>query len=297
VLAADGESPVAPRTGDEEAGGKDEDKDKDKGKSKDASDAPDPPTRVDLPGIARRIAPLPLAERNYYALGVASDGDLLFIDGVQPGASATPEGQPEEAGNRLQRYDFEERELKTVDEAIVAMSVSAGGTHLIARNAKGALLTAEIEDEMKLEPLETSGVRMLVDPRREWQLIFDDAVRMQPAYFYAANLHGLDWATVVSRYRPLLAHVGRREDLNDVLVEMIAELQAGHNGPAAATSTRRPARPGRPARRRPARGPGPLAHRAHPDGRQLDPFNAAPLARPASTSPRATTYSPSTARS
>jgi tricorn protease len=284
VLASDGESPLAPRTGDEEAGGKDATAANDEGKAKDGKEGKDartPPTRVDLSGITRRIAPLPLAERNYYALGVASDGDLLFIDGVQRGASATPEGQPEEAGNRLQRYDFEEREVKSVAEGIVAMTVSAGGTHLIARDAKGALLTAEIKDETKLEPLDTSGMRTLVDPRREWQLIFDDAVRMQPAYFYAANLHGLDWAAVAARYRPLVAHVGRREDLNDVLVEMIAELQAGHNRAGGGDLYKPPGEA-------PA---GMLGADLRVDqgrwriariltGGSWDPFNAAPLARP-----------------
>lgn len=32
-----------------------------------------------------------------------------------------------------------------------------------------------------------------------------------------------------ARYQPLLKHVQRREDLNDLLVEMIGELQVGHN--------------------------------------------------------------------
>jgi tricorn protease len=48
-------------------------------------------------------------------------------------------------------------------------------------------------------------------------------------YFYAENLHGLDWDAVYQQYRPLLDHVGRREDLNELMVEMIAELHAGHN--------------------------------------------------------------------
>src|SRR5690606_16194658 len=55
------------------------------------------------------------------------------------------------------------------------------------------------------------------------------AWRMEREFFYAANLHGLDWNAVWERYVPLLPHVGRREDLNDLMVQMIAELQVGHN--------------------------------------------------------------------
>jgi tricorn protease len=72
-------------------------------------------------------------------------------------------------------------------------------------------------------------MRMWIDPREEWAQIFDEAWRMQQQYFYAGNLHGIDWQAVYDKYRPLLPHVGRREDLNALLVKMIAELQAGHN--------------------------------------------------------------------
>src|SRR3546814_21123916 len=59
--------------------------------------------------------------------------------------------------------------------------------------------------------------------------LFRSVWRMEKAYFYAENMHGLDWDAVRVRYEPLLEHVGRREDLNELLVEMIAEMQVGHN--------------------------------------------------------------------
>jgi len=52
---------------------------------------------------------------------------------------------------------------------------------------------------------------------------------MEKEYFYANTMHGLDWQAVYERYRPLVNHLGRREDLSALLVEMIAELQVGHN--------------------------------------------------------------------
>src|SRR5690606_22699475 len=52
---------------------------------------------------------------------------------------------------------------------------------------------------------------------------------MQRDFFYAANLHGLDWNAIYAQYRPLVEHLGRREDLNQLIIEMIAELQVGHN--------------------------------------------------------------------
>jgi tricorn protease len=226
VLSADGESPLAPRTADEEAAAGDEDEE---GAEDDSADAPEP-IRVDLDGIAGRLVAIPLAERNYRELAVAKDGDLLFVDAVQPGASAPPEGETEEAGNRLRRYDFETREAGDVADGIASFVLSADGEHLLARDGDGQLLTGKLEDaETKLEPVDLSGVRVEVDPRREWQQIFDDAVRMQRAYFYASNLHGVDWDAAAARFRPLVDHVGRRADLNDLIVELIAELRVGHN--------------------------------------------------------------------
>ncbi|MFU8878183.1 MAG: PDZ domain-containing protein, partial [Wenzhouxiangellaceae bacterium] len=88
---------------------------------------------------------------------------------------------------------------------------------------------ADVGKDIKPENIDTSGMRMWIDPREEWAQIFDEAWRMQQQFFYAENLHGIDWDAVYEKYRPLLPHVGRREDLNALMIEMIAELQAGHN--------------------------------------------------------------------
>jgi tricorn protease len=52
---------------------------------------------------------------------------------------------------------------------------------------------------------------------------------MEKEYFYDPGMHGLDWAGVRAKFEPLLAHVGRREDLNELLVEMAGEMGVGHN--------------------------------------------------------------------
>jgi tricorn protease len=233
VLSAAGVSPLTPRTGDEDGEENGDDGGSDEARGADGKPAgkkaPAAVTRVDLVGISRRIVALPVPERNYSDLFIAGDGDLLFIDAEQPGASVAADPERRSAGSSLQRFDFEKRELVTIGEGITRLVVSADGSHLIAQTADGGIKTAEIGEEIALQALDTSGMRMRVDPRAEWAQIFEDAARMQPAFFYAGNMHGLDWEATVAKYRPLLPHVGRREDLNDLIVEMIAELQAGHN--------------------------------------------------------------------
>jgi len=131
--------------------------------------------------------------------------------------------------NRLQRFDFEQREEQTMLSGLLDFEITARGGHMLLRMLNGSLAVAEIGREIQPESLDLGDLRMHVDPRKEWAQIFDEAWRMQRDFFYASNLHGADWDAVYEQYRPMVDHVGRREDLNDVLVEMIAELHAGHN--------------------------------------------------------------------
>lgn len=225
VLAADGESPLLPGAGDEPANGDDEEE---AGDGKD-EDEQVPETTVDLDGLSRRIVGLPVAKKNYGELAVAEDGNLYFVEFVQPGAQVTPPGEDAAADNRLARFDFEHKEAQPLLDGVDDFELSADGQQLLVRKTDGSLVFAEVSDELEPEALALDGVRLRVDPRREWAQIFDEVWRMEKEYFYADNLHGLDWDAVYDRYRPLVDHVGRREDLNALLVMMIAELQAGHN--------------------------------------------------------------------
>ena len=220
VLAADGESPLSPRSGDESGDEADADAE---------SEGEDVSVRIDVDGLSNRIVALPVPEANYGSLAAATDGRLYYLDSVQAGASNLPPGSPRAAGNVLRRFDFEEREAGAVQEGVAGFALSSAGSHIIARKADGSMVVGEVADELKLEALDTSGMRARVNPRNEWQQIFDEAWRMEKEFFYDPDMHGLDWDAIYAQYQPLVAHVGRREDLNTLIVEMIAEMQVGHN--------------------------------------------------------------------
>jgi len=227
VLSSEGESPLKPAPGDEEPEAADEE-DEEESEDEKVSEAAEF-TRIDLDGLSERIVALAVAEANYASLNVGEDGDLFYIDRVQPGASVVPPEDNEAEGNRLKRFDFEEKEESTLLRGVDDFAISSDGKYVIIRKADGSLVTAEISDDIEPEALELGGVRVFVNPAEEWAQIFDEAWRMEKEYFYAANLHGLDWEAMYRKYRPLLAHAGRREDVNHLIVEMIAELHAGHN--------------------------------------------------------------------
>lgn len=227
VLAADGESPIRPGSGDEndEAA---EDEGDEQG-DEEGKDEETPPTRIDLDGFLSRVVALQVAERNYGNLAAAADGRLYYVDSVQPGASNEVPGDNAESANALMRFDFDEKEATSVLEGVTEFAVSADGKQMLIAKVDESLSVAAIEDELEPETLQLDGLRVRVEPREEWAQIFGEVWRMEKEYFYDPDLHGLDWQAVFDRYRPLVEHVGRREDLNALMVEMIAELRVGHN--------------------------------------------------------------------
>ncbi len=241
VLAADGKSPLLPKSGDEElkkemksdGDPKKEDTKKDEAKKddskKDEVAKPAKAVKIDLAGIQQRIVALPIAERNNLSLQVASDGGLFFLERPQPGVSNDPPA--ERSGNtaNLMRFNAEDKKAKLVKAGIANYSLSADGKKLLLQSTGAKLEIADAAEKIDPKPINLSGLRMRVDPRAEWEQIFNETWWMQKEYFYDANLHGIDWDAIYKRYHPLLKHVQRREDLNDLMVEMIGELQVGHN--------------------------------------------------------------------
>ncbi|MEL7391684.1 MAG: PDZ domain-containing protein [Pseudomonadota bacterium] len=220
VLTADGKSPLAPKAGDEEADAKDEDE---------SSDEEETTLSYDLAGAKSRIQALPVEQALYTDLSVGKDGKLYYVKSVQPGVENTPPGQRLQADAELIQFDFEERKAKSIAKDITAITLSSDGEHALARKSDGSLVTGSLSDPFEPKPVNTSDLQLWIEPRTEWRQIFDDVWRMEAEYFYDPNMHGLDWQSVYDQYLPLLEHVGRREDLNRLLAEMIAEMQVGHN--------------------------------------------------------------------
>ncbi|HEY9043637.1 MAG TPA: PDZ domain-containing protein [Rheinheimera sp.] len=227
VLSSEGKSPLLPKTGDEPVK-KADSKDKKDSKEKDA-DKTVKAVDIDLAGLQQRIIALPVAERNYDSLAVADDGALFYLEHPQPGSSNEPPGSDEDNSSTLYRFDFEEKEAEVVKQGIANYNLSSDGKKLLLVSMPNKLEVGDAKTKPEAKAVSLAEVRSFIDPAQEWQQIFNDAWRMQKEYFYDANMHGIDWQAIYDKYQPLLKHVQRREDLNDVLVDMIAELQVGHN--------------------------------------------------------------------
>ncbi|HYP00815.1 MAG TPA: S41 family peptidase, partial [Pyrinomonadaceae bacterium] len=86
----------------------------------------------------------------------------------------------------------------------------------------------------------TFTAKVRVDRPAEWAEMFDDAWRTMKYRFYDAKMHGTNWDAMRAKYRPLVEYVGDRQELLNIVNEMIGELNASHTGAAPPPGGREP---------------------------------------------------------
>ncbi|MEM6672108.1 MAG: S41 family peptidase [Planctomycetota bacterium] len=180
----------------------------------------DEAVEIDFDGLASRVMRVPVGNDNYGGLS-AIDGHLLYVTSgafVYGGSSGD---------TKLHRFSLEDREAKEVASGVSGYALSADRKKLLVRKGGGFHLhDAAKGGEPKA--VSTSGMEMDLDPEAEWGAVFAETWRLFRDYFYVPNMHGYDWEALRTQYAALLPHVAHRSDLNYVISEMIAELNAGH---------------------------------------------------------------------
>jgi tricorn protease len=112
---------------------------------------------------------------------------------------------------------------------------SAGGVHTAAVSAPAAGTGAASTPATAARTGRriNFNARIMVDQRAEWAQMFGDAWRTMKYRFYDEGMHGRDWNALRTRYEPMLAHVGDRQEVINLINEMIGELDASHTGASA----------------------------------------------------------------
>lgn len=109
-------------------------------------------------------------------------------------------------------------------DSIYSVPVAAGGAPALASAAGRGGETGR----RKLN----FNVRVRIDRPAEWAEMFDDGWRTMKYRFYDPRMHGFDWDAARAKYRPLVNYVGDRQELLNIINEMIGELNASHTGAA-----------------------------------------------------------------
>ncbi len=182
-----------------------------------AAQKPTQDFRVDLDNISYRIVDLPIPAGKLTDLQVGPAGTIYFL-------------RHEDEKATLQKFDLEKRKVDTVLPDVSAFAVSADGKKLLYRSKDAWFITATTPKvEAGQGKIATDSIEVKIDPVVEWKQIFNEAWRINRDYFYAPNMHGVDWKAARDKYAAFLPDVTTRQDLNRVMQWMSSELSVGHH--------------------------------------------------------------------
>jgi len=225
-LTPDIPSPLAPRNDEEEVKkaeekGKKEEKPEKKDQAKEKQpekDRPEP-VKITIQDFEKWLVVLPPRSGNYNSLE-AVEGKILYIRLPRTGSG--------DKASPLVAYDLKEREEKIILDDVDGYRLSADRKKVLVWKGRNAAIIdpkpgQKLQKKLRLEELE-----MTVDPRAEWRQLFRDAWRLCRDFFYDPGMHGVDWEAMRDQYAALLEDAVTRWDVNYVIGELIAELNASH---------------------------------------------------------------------
>ena len=183
-----------------------------------ASDLP----AITVDGLASRIWPVPVAPGNHTSLSVNA-GALYWTTREGTGGAASTTLNSLVIGNNSP-------EVVVVAGQIDGYQLSRDGSRLliVKDGTPNIIDAAPSEADLSKAAVDLSGWRFSVDPREEWRQMFVESWRLERDYFYATNMHGVDWNAMLARYQPLVARVRSRAELSDLIGQMVSQLSALH---------------------------------------------------------------------
>jgi tricorn protease len=200
------------------------DEKKEEASAKKDPETPPKPVVIDLEGLSTRLYRVPVPAGRLDAL--RTDGQRLYWLSVDNSFEPKRKLQALAIGR-------ENPEIKTVMEGVREYLLSADNKKLLVRKEKENDLYVFDAGDKAPEKLDESKVDLgrwtfSFDPREQWRQMFLEAWRLERDYFYDRGMHGLDWPKVREKYLPLVDRVRSRDELSDLLAQMVSELSALH---------------------------------------------------------------------
>jgi tricorn protease len=174
------------------------------------------PMKVGIDGIGSRVLSLPIPASFY--------GNLKSV-----GATIYYNRRGFREQQSFHMFDLAANKETSLGN-VVAYDIAAQGKKMIVLlpASKYGIIDLPKATVNVTEPLNLSGMEVMLDRRAEWKQIFNECWRQMRDFFFDPNMHGVDWKAMHDRYAPLVEHVNHRADLTYIIGEMIAELNIGH---------------------------------------------------------------------
>ncbi len=194
----------------------DQSPEKNKKDKKSTDDKAIPVVNIDFDGIAERVEKLPIQAGSYEGLFVSGNNVYYTFSS----ASVKTE--------IMKFFDLKEKKETDLGTAKF-IDISANYKKiLISIDNKYAVIDLPKSTIKPEKFLDLSNMMVKVDFAAEWKQIYTESWRQMRDFFYAPNMHGLDWPKIKDKYAVLLPYVKNRNDLNYIIGEMIGELSVGH---------------------------------------------------------------------
>jgi tricorn protease len=183
-----------------------------------------PAISIDFKDLQYRLSEVPVKPGNYFSLQ-AADKRLCFL-------SRDDEAPPKVALQCLEIANKGDAP-ETVLPDVRSYELSLDRKKLLVRKADDFYILDSKSKEPDAKALAKAKVDMshwavMTNPRAEFRQMFLDAWRLERDYFYDRHMNGVNWVEMRDRYLPLVDRVADREELNDVLAQMVGELSALH---------------------------------------------------------------------
>lgn len=198
-----------------------EDQDKDKNKKDNKKEKETPQIKnikIDVDDLTDRIVVIPENPASYSIAGCVN-GKLYYT-------------KNDSEGHLLRMFNLTTQKEKEKDIELgknMWMSISANNKKALL-SSKGQYYVMDIpSSKVNLEKaVDLSGMKTIVDNQQEWTQIYNEAWRQMRDFFYAENMHGVNWNKMKDKYGVLLPFVKCKDDLNYLIGELIGELNVGH---------------------------------------------------------------------
>jgi tricorn protease len=181
--------------------------------------------KIDFDGITDRIEALPLKRGNYRYLAT-NDKGLFFLN--------KDEGDFNRFEFRsygpmdLYRFSFEDKKEKKIMETVDEYKLSDNGKKVIYKKGETVGIVESGKNDLKGDAVKLEDLKMKLDPKLEWNQIFNEAWRMERDFYYEPGMHGLNWDEMKVKYGSLMDLATCRQDVQYIIGEMIGELNTSH---------------------------------------------------------------------
>jgi tricorn protease len=175
--------------------------------------------RIDLEGLDQRILAIDVPQRNYIYTVAAPEGHIFYA-----------EDRPNQP-TVLHRYSLKDRKSVEYVNNVASATTSHDRKSLLYRSGSNWSIVSATAGSVSATDgrLATSGMRIRVNPREEYQQIYREGWRFQRDFLYVDNVHGAPWDEIFDWYRPWVDHVRHRSDLNYIIGILGAEVAVGHS--------------------------------------------------------------------